>query len=559
MTTIDNWTPVKGLLHWENIQPDKAFMHQPTDGEVTTYTWSQAADQVRRMASYLNGLNLPQGSRIGILSRNCAHFFLADLAIWMAGHVSLPVYPSLNADTLSYILDHADAKLLFLGPLDSWAGMRAGVPADLPTVLFPGAATDDLPRDSRSWDEAIRDCTPDTRIAEWKPDDMARLVYTSGSTGQPKGVMVPFRAMEASGRSMLPSLKTVSPEDRMISYLPLAHVFEAAVVETASLYHGFEVFFSEGLATFAEDLRRARPTIFHSVPRLWVKFQQAVQAKVPADKLEALLANPETREATQTQILTQLGLQDAAVAVTGSAPLAPTVQQWYRDIGLELLEGYAMSEDFAISHLSQPGKSRVGYVGHVVSGVERRIADDGEVQIQSPGNMLGYYREPEKTAEAYTADGWFRTGDLGSVDEEGRLRITGRLKELFKTAKGKYVAPVPIESKLGHPLIEVNCVSGANQPQPFVLMMPGPAAAEVLASDEGRTRLAGEIEAVIDAVNETLDPHEHLQFAVVVKDAWTIDNAMLTPTMKIKRNVIEERYAPQVDDWYAARRKVVFE
>lgn len=559
MTFDRNWTPVEGLLHWASVKPNDVYLTQPHDGgEITEYTWSEVAAHMRLMAGYLNELDLAPGSSVAYISRNCAHSIITDLAIWMAGFVSVPLYPSLNSKTIAYILEHSETQILFVGPLDDWSGMRPGIPNSLPTILFPGASDQQQTDDCRTWEQAVATATPLDEPVPREQEELARLIYTSGSTGVPKGVMIAFRSMEASGRLVMPLLKELEEEERVISYLPLAHVFEAAIVETSSLYHGFHVFFSEGLHTFAADLKRARPTIFHSVPRLWVKFQQAVLSKLPQAKLDELLSNEATAQPTRLQVLSQLGLQDAKVAITGSAPLSPQVQNWYRDLGLELLEGYAMSEDYCISHLSLPGRSRVGYVGHPVTDVQRRIADNGEVQLKSPGEMLGYFKAPEKTAETFTDDGWFQTGDLGETDEDGRLRITGRLKEIFKTSKGKYVAPVPIESHLGHPLIEVVCVSGANQPQPYVLMMASAAAAEALATDAGRETLETELTALIDKVNPGLDPHENLAFAVVTQDAWTIENGMLTPTMKIKRDVIEGKYADQVDAWYAAGKKVVW-
>lgn len=555
MPISENWTPVSGLLHWEAVQADKVFMTQPRSGVAQDYTWAQTADQVRRMAAHLQDLELPPGSRIGVVSSNCAHCVMADLAIWMAGHVSLPIYPSLNADTLAYILEHSEAALLFLGPLSAWQGMQSGVPQALPIVTFPGAPDVDSARPVQAWDALIAEKPPLAQCVPRAPEELARLMYTSGSTGQPKGVMVPFVAMDVAG-GLLNTVVTLSPDDRQLSYLPLAHAFESAVVLSSALRWGYQVYFSEGLETFVADLQRARPTLFHSVPRLWVKFQQAVQAKMPAETLRHLLAQPDTAAETRRQVLTTLGLQDCRIAITGSAPLAPSVQDWYRDLGLELLEGYGMTEDLAYSHLARPGRARVGYVGDANAGVARRIADNGEVQIQSPAQMLGYYKEPEKTAEAFTEDGWFRTGDLGEVDEEGRLKLTGRLKELFKTSKGKYVAPAPIENRMGDPLIEVACVTGANHTQPFVLILPSALAQQML--QDGRADdLTGQIEAVLDRVNQASDPHEALAFAVIVQQPWTIENGMLTPTMKIKRNVIEAAYADKVAAWYAAGSRVI--
>ncbi|MBD2858804.1 AMP-binding protein [Spongiibacter sp. KMU-158] len=554
MTTF--WTPVEGAQHWAEQQPNAIYLSQPNKGEVRDYTWAQCLDEAKRMANYIQGMDLPQGSRIAVLSSNCAHMILADLAIWMSGHVSLPVYPSLNSETLGYILEHSESQMLFVGKLDNWASMAPGVPDNMPMVLINGATHTGV--EAPSWDEIVANTVPTETIIPRDKDELARMIYTSGSTGQPKGVMCSFTALEAGSR-VIGHLLELTPEDRMLSYLPLAHVFEAAAVEMNSLRHGFRVYFSEGLTTFATDLQRARPTVFQSVPRLWVKFQQGVLAAVPQEKLSELLADENTAKATQQNILTKLGLQDTRIAVTGSAPLAPSVMEWYRSIGLELLEGYAMSEDFAYSHLSFPNRSRIGYVGEAVPGVERRLSEQGEVQIKSPGGMMGYFKDAEKTTEAYTDDGWFRTGDLGEVDELGRLKITGRLKEIFKTSKGKYVAPVPIECKIGHPLVESVCVSGANQAQPFVLLMPSAIAGEKLSCNEAKRQFESEISELLEQVNQTLDPHEALSFAVMVKDSWTIENGMLTPTMKIRRNIIEERYSETVDAWYAERKTVVWE
>jgi long-chain acyl-CoA synthetase len=216
----------------------------------------------------------------------------------------------------------------------------------------------------------------------------------------------------------------------------------------------------------------------------------------------------------------------------------------------------------AYSHFTLPGKARVGYVGHANQGVECKLdPDTHEVLVKSPGQMMGYYKMPEQTAASYTADGFFKTGDMGEMDSEGRLRITGRVKELFKTSKGKYVAPVPIENKLGaHPKIEAVCVSGANQPATFALVLLSEDTRKALAANTlDRKTIEDDLAALLDQVNATVDPHEALEFIVVVNTPWTIDNGMLTPTMKIKRNVIEKRYEALIDRWFASRRKVIWE
>ena len=359
---------------------------------------------------------------------------------------------------------------------------------------------------------------------------------------------------------MLQQLFPLTTEDRMLSYLPLAHVAERLVVENNSTYHGFHVFFAESQESFVADLRRAQPTMFFSVPRLWTKFQLAVCDKLPLKKQKLLFRIPFLGRKVKRKILEQLGLQHVRVAFTGAAPLPPPTVAWYRSLGLDLLEAYGMSENFAYSHFTRPDNARIGYVGPPNPGVECRIGDNGEILVKSPAQMMGYFKAPEATAESYTADGFFKTGDMGEIDEQGRLRITGRVKELFKTAKGKYVAPVPIENKLGsHPKIEAVCVGGANQGATFALVLLSEDQRKALAAGLDRASLAAELQAQMEQTNASLDPHEQLQFLVVVKDVWSIDNGFLTPTMKIRRNIIEKRYEPMTDAWFSARQPVVWE
>lgn len=551
-------TILSQIYHWEESVPDRVHFVQPTGGgHVTEYSWGEIGDQVRRMAAYLQSLELPPKSQIALLGKNSAHWMMADWAIWMAGHVTVPIYPTLNADSVQYILEHSEAKLLFVGKMDDWDAMKAGVPDDLPGVALP-LSPGSLPYPR--WDDLIGQHEPVTGKPERSLDEMATIVYTSGSTGRPKGVMHSFGSFKAAGERFREVLPT-SPEDRMLSYLPLAHVFERVAVENASTYQGFTVYFAESLDTFVQDLQRARPTVFLSVPRLWNKFQMGVNEKLPPKKQKILLMLPVIGNLVRKKILTQLGLQYCRYAGTGSAPLAASTINWYRDLGLDLLEGYGMSEDFAVSHLTRPGEAKVGYVGRPVPGVQARITDSGELLVKSPAQMMGYFKQPEKTAEEFTEDGFFKTGDLAQYDDDGRLRITGRVKELFKTAKGKYVAPAPIENRMAsHPSIEVICVSGANQSATFGLVLLSEPTLDALQNGKtDRAALESELSDKMAETNKALDPHEQLQFLVIVKDSWSIENGFLTPTMKIKRNVIEAHYEDKVDDWFSRGERIIWE
>ncbi|WP_372981037.1 AMP-binding protein [Marinobacter sediminum] len=551
-----NKLPLDMVYHWENTKANSLYMTQPIgEGKVVEYTWGRAVDEARRVAAYLKSLNLPEKSRIGLISKNCAQWVMTDWAIWMAGHISVPLYPTLNSDTVNYILNHAECDVLFVGKLDDWDMMKPGVPESVRCISFPLSP----PNDFESWDDIVAKYPPLEENTHRDPDELATIVYTSGSTGRPKGVMLSFRNMAFSAEGGTQVLG-VGSEERMLSYLPLAHVFERTFVELGSLYTGFQLYFAESLDTFVQDLQRAQPTLFLSVPRLWVKFQHGVLQKLPKQKLERLMKIPVVNKLIKKKVLKGLGLSKVKLAGSGSAPLSSDVLDWYRNLGLELLEGYGMSENFAYSHMNKPGRSRTGYVGEALPGVEVKISEQGEVLVKSPATMMGYYKDEEKTRETFTDDGFLKTGDKGEIDEMGRLKLTGRIKEIFKTSKGKYIAPAPIENRLmSHDAIEMVCVSGANQTQPHALVMLGEEVRPKTADENFRKELEASFKTLIQEVNKTVDPHEQLAFITVVSDEWSIENSFLTPTLKLKRNVVEDAYQEKVDNWYAQRQAVIWQ
>jgi len=416
--------------------PDKVYLTQPIgSGQVIDYTWSQTLDQARRMAAHLKSQRFEHGARIAILSKNCAHFIMAELAIWMAGCTTVAIFPTETAETIRYVLDHSGASLLFVGKLDTWQQQQSGVAENLPCIAFPLAP----PNGFAAWDAIVSRIEPlEGRIAR-AGDDLALISYTSGSTGTPKGVMHCFGRITDVMERMRTETRALYGGDkmahRMISYLPLAHVLERALVECVSLIDGnVHVYFAESLDTFLQDLQRARPTLFASVPRLWLKFQEGVFSKMPAKKLDRLLAIPIVGYFVGRKVLKGLGLEHVMLASSASAPIPADVIAWYGRLGLNLREGYAMTEDFAYSHASYPDFTAAGCVGIPMPGVEVRISDDGEILIKSPGQMVGYYKRPDLNAEVFTEDGFLRTGDRGERDARGILRITGRVKELFKTS-----------------------------------------------------------------------------------------------------------------------------
>ena len=537
--------PLELFYEREARHPNKRYMVQPLGGgQLLELSWADVGEQARRAASWLRSRELPQGSRIAIISKNCAHWIVADLAIWMAGHVSVPLYPNLTADSMGQVLEHSEAALAFVGKLDDWASMAPGLPQGLPTVslpLHPQGSFD------YSWDDLQRSA-PIQDDPKPAANQLATIIYTSGTTGTPKGVMHNFSNFGFAASNAI-KLFGVGEDDRLISYLPLCHVAERMFVELASIYAGQTIFFAESLDTFLEDLKRARPTVMFGVPRIWTKFQMGVYSKMPAQKLDRLLRLPIIGRFIGRKVLAGLGLDAIRYALSGAAPVPEALLNWYRRLGMEIQEVYGMTENCGYSHVCLPGKFKQGWIGQNNPGVEVRIGEDGEVLVRSGATMQGYYKDPIKTAETLTDDGFLRTGDKGEQDAEGNLRLTGRIKEIFKTSKGKYVAPAPIENRIGeHSRIEQVCVVGDGLPQPIALCVLSDVGRQEAANDS-RDELENSLKALLAEVNGRLDHHERLQGLVLVKEVWAVENGFLTPTLKIKRAVIEGIYGERFAEW----------
>jgi long-chain acyl-CoA synthetase len=552
---LDDELPLQCMYRWERERAERIFLTQPFGGgNVRNWTWKEAAGEVRRMAAYLKSQGWGPGARVAILSRNCAWWIMADLAIWMAGYATVPVYPSLKPQSVRQILEHSGAKGCFIGPTDEKETAGSGIPEGVLTIRFPHVPANG----GMAW-EKVLEATPPIRDNPTRPaDDLATIIYTSGTTGAPKGVMHSFAAFRFDAKR-LTELLGATDQGRALSYLPLAHIVERAGMEMPALLLGSRIFFTEGIETFLADLHRARPTIFLSVPRLLLKFQQGVFEKVPRKKLDKLLRLPIIDRYTKRRILRQLGLNTVVHAACGAAPLPTEILLWYRNLGLDLAEGYGMTETL-ITHLPKTGHVRPGYVGPALDGIEVKLGDNNELLVKSPMNMLGYYNNPQATRDAFTPDGFFRTGDVVQLDPDGQIKIIGRLKEQFKTSKGKYVVPAPIESRLmAHPDVEACCLMGAGHPNPFAIVLLSPEARRRCTSPAAWKSLEQSLQALLDQVNAQLDSHERVQFIAIADGPWTVGNGFMTPTLKIKRTVLENRYQSLVDNWERTNCPVVWE
>ena len=550
-------TQLHCLLHWASLQPNKIYMTQPIDGgHVLNYSWAEVADQVRRMAAYLQSLALPPRSQIAIYGKNSAHWIMADLAIWMAGHVSVPLYSTLSVDRANHVLIHSEAKLLFIGKLDgqsdSWYQVREIISDHLPCIRLPLSPEY---QGAPQWDDLIQMIPPLENPVLPEPSDLASIIYTSGSTGLPKGIMHSFASMMAPGAALLPVF-AFNSSDRLLSHLPLAHVAERVFVEASSLYYGSTIFFVGSKEGFLADIHRARPTVFLAVPRLWIKFYLDINKRVPLMAQGFIFKLPKVKQFAKKTMLAELGLDQVRVAFTASAPMPLHIIAWYHSLGLELNEAYGMTENFGYSHGTR-SEDHVGQdVGQPYPGVECRIDKTGEILVKSPAMMMGYFKNPKLTADSITSDGFLRTGDKGVQDAQGRLTITGRLKDLFKTLKGKYIAPLPIELSLGRDcLIASVCVCGAGLTQPIGLVT----LVKNVLNERDHQNVEAALKTLLKQTNARLEAYEKLDCLVVIHDVWTTKNGFLTPILKIKRHVIEAHYAAKLEAWSKLGQQIVWE
>lgn len=527
--------PLERFQHWCERTPERVWLRQPVAGHWHDFTWRQVDDQARRLASGLQALGCAPGERVAILAKNCAEWFISDLAIMMAGLISVPLYPLQTAESVAYVLEHADCRAIILGKLDELDKLEGSIGAQVVRIAMPYSTL----RADYQWHE-LQAHAPLQQLHRQQGAELISILYTSGTTGQPKGVMLSARAMAFSAANASLEMK-IGEHDQFFSYLPLSHAAERFLVQMNSLYAGAGVAFVESLETFAADLQHVRPSVFFSVPRLWTRFQQSVLERLPQRKLDLLLRLPLLGTLVARRIRHGLGLDRARILVSGAASISPGLLEWYRRVGLTICEGYGMTENFAYGCFNRPGQVRFGTVGRPLPFLEMRLAETGEVLFRSPTLMQGYYREPGLSAQVLEG-GWLHTGDKGEIDADGYLRITGRVKDIFKTSKGKYVAPAPIEGEIAkNTWVEQVCLMGSNRDQPLALIELSPAARA-----QARERVAADLQVTLEQLNARLAPHERLSHLLLVGESWTVDNGSLTPTLKIRRNVLEARYAERV-------------
>jgi len=518
------------FLKWEHEKPELTFLRQPVRGKWHEWSFNEAGVEIRKIAAGLQALNLPTRSNIAILSKNCAHWLMADLAIMMAGHVSVPLYANITDASIKQILEHSESRAIFVGKLDDYDKQKKGIPSSVKKISidFYGIAEGELVSD---W---IEKQTPLEKTAKWTSEELMTIMYTSGTTGKPKGVMFNSNAFRHATEIIMEYLGRVKPlpaHPKLFSYLPLCHIAERHLTEVLGCQTGASISFVESLDTFARDLASVQPNLFFGVPRIWSRFQEKILEKLPQKKLDLYLKIPLINSLIRKVLSKKLGLSQSAINASGAAPMPASLLIWLERLGIVVHEIYGMTENCAISHGNQEER-RHGTVGKVMKSVEAKFSGDGEILTKHNAMMMGYYREPTMTADALTPDGFLKTGDMGVLDQDGFLTITGRVKDNFKTDKGKYVSPLPMElglSKNGD--IGQVCVVGMGIPQPIALVVLSEAA-----NAKSKEEIRKSLSASLKEVSATVEDYEKLKKAVVMKEEWTIVNGMMTPTLKIKRN-----------------------
>lgn len=542
-------SPLEAFLHWEREIPNRIFIKQPINGKTITYTFKEAKEEVCKIASKLKSYKLPERSHVAILSKNCAHWLLSDLAIMMADCVSIPIYPTLNAQSINQILEHSESKAIIIGKLDDFESQKSGIPnIHKISVGAFGENEGDL------WEDIVKTETPLSTIPKIDTDQLHTIIYTSGTTGLPKGVMHSVGNIMES-MQVIKSIIKLAPKPRLFSYLPLAHVAERVGIGTHGIVIGAEFSFAESLESFASDLEKCQPHLFMAVPRIWAKFQEKILEKIPQKKLNFLLSVPFVNRLIKNKLKQKLGLKDASFIVSGAAPLSASLINWFKTIDVEIFQVYGMTEDCIISHACQPKMNKIGTVGKALDTVQVKFSPEGELLIKNNCLFKGYYKAPDVTASVFDDSGYFKTGDKGEYDHDGYLTITGRAKDEFKTDKGKYISPTRIEMLLSkNTNIEQICVVGTGIPQPIAL---------ITLSELGRIKskqdLSESLIETVNTINPSLEKHEKVEKVVIMKEDWTVDNNLVTPSLKVKRNSIEKIHQPFYKSWFEMSDKVIFE
>ena len=542
---------------WEQKLNNQPFLKQPYGNLWENYTWGEVGIMSRKLATGLKSMGLKNKSHIGLVSKNCREWIIADLAISMAGHISVPFFPTLKSHEIEKLLDFGDVDALFVGKLENWEEMKKGVRNNMPIISFPHYKNHSKILKGEKWFDFIERFEPQTENFQPKLNDVWTIIFTSGTTGDPKGVVLTYETLYNTKRITEdgnPLKVDFSGKNDFISYMPLNHIFERVVIEHTAFRFGGTISFVESLESFAKNLSDVQPTAFQGVPRIYSKFQEKILEKMPQKILTSLLKIPVISWLVKRKLKNALGMSRVKAVVTGAAAMPLELLDWYKTIGIYITNGYGMTENCATcTNLNPYQPLGRGSVGKPTPGVDLKISDQGEILMKGPFILSEYYKNEEITKETLK-NGWLHTGDKGHIDNDGFLYITGRVKDMFKTSKGKYIEPGVLESYFG----KINdfsqiCVVGLNCTQPILLAVP----TEIAVQNKGV--VSEKLSKVLIDVNEKLDNYKKISKIILVREDWVPENGMTTPTLKIKRAKIDEKFSPMYTDWEKNEKTVIWE
>ena len=533
---------------WEKEKANDPFLRQPFGDNWFEYTWAEVGLMARKIASSIDSYNLPEKSHIGLISKNCREWVIADLAIMMSGHISVPFFPTLKSYELENLIDFGEVKLLFAGKLENWEEQSKGV-KNIPIISFPNYKNHSAIPNSANWNDLLEKFEPKTDNYHPKLKDIWTIVFTSGTTGDPKGVVIDYNTIyltkDIIENKVNPLAVNRDGNNTFLSYLPLNHIFERVVIESSCLRYGGTMSFVESLDSFGKNLSDVQPTTFAGVPRIYNKFREKVLEKMSQKKLNTLLKIPIISKIVKNKIKKSLGWSRAGAIVSGAAFLPQEIIDWYSKLDVNILNGYGMTENCCVcSYLDTKSPNGKGSVGLPWDMVEVKIGDDGSILNKGPFLLKEYFKNKEYTDEVLV-DGWFNTGDKGYIDENGFLHITGRVKDIFKTSKGKYIEPHLIEEKFEKSnLFQQLCVVGLGLSQPILLGVPN----EISKLNKDET--TEKMNKFLEKINSSMDSYKKIKKVVFLSDEWTPENDLTTPTLKIKRAKIDEEFAKNYESWY---------
>ncbi len=592
-----------GALFQDQVKKlgDKACVASKINGKYVDFSWNEMNGMIRKLAAYLIAEGVKKGDRVALFSPNRYEWWVADQAILSIGAVNVPIYATNSSDEARYVIDHSGSKLCFVATEDHLKRVleaRKKLKGLKKIVIFDSIAK--KPAGVMTLDEAYAKGAASKKAAEFdkrlktvKLNDIATIIYTSGTTGNPKGVMLSHDNFLSNIFQIEADFGNMFEDDfTFLSFLPLSHSLERTAGYYMPVGAGLKVAFAEDFSTIQQNLQEVRPHVIISVPRLYEKIHAGILSRVADVKgVKKMIFNwamsvarrnlsyvcqdkkPGGILALEYKIINKiffsklkeaLGIDRMRFAVSGGGPLSVSDAEFFLGMGIVVLEGFGLTETTPVTNVNRPGEIKPGSVGRALIETDVKISDEGEILIKGPQVMLGYYKNPQATKEAITKDGYFRTGDIGMIDEKGRLHITGRIKDIIVTAGGKNISPQNIENELkGSRFIEQVAVIGDKRKYLSALVIPAFPEVEKWAKSQGiafssRSDLVAN-RAVIDMIDQEIEKRmkqfsrvEQIRKFRLLDAEWSQETDELTPTLKVKRRVIEKKYADEIESLYPA-------